>query len=89
MHTSRSHSKSQERKEEEERRQREAAEKAAVEAEQLRKAQLTEENFKDDPKGLSEWYKEKGNTHYKNKEFDQAIQLYTKESLNRILVVLG
>jgi hypothetical protein len=68
----------QERKEEEERLQRELAEKAAAEAEKQRKANLTEADFTDNPKGLSEWYKEKGNAHYKNKEFDQAVNLYTK-----------
>jgi hypothetical protein len=67
-----------EKQEEDERKERERAEKAAAEAEKQRKSNLTAENFKDDPHGLSEWYKEKGNTFYKNKEFDQAIELYTK-----------
>jgi hypothetical protein len=49
-----------------------------VEAERQRKANLTAESFMDDPHGLSEWYKEKGNTFYKNKEFDQAIEQYSK-----------
>ncbi len=68
----------QERQEEDERKERERVEKAAVEAEKQRKANLSADSFKDDPHGLSEWYKEKGNTFYKNKEFDQAIELYTK-----------
>mmetsp|Transcript_50225 Transcript_50225/g.104826 ORF Transcript_50225/g.104826 Transcript_50225/m.104826 type:complete len:522 (-) Transcript_50225:496-2061(-) len=70
--------KDKERQEEEERKERERAEKAAAEAEKQRKANLTAESFKDDPHGLSEWYKEKGNTFYKNKEFDHAIEQYTK-----------
>jgi tetratricopeptide (TPR) repeat protein len=68
----------QERQEEEEQKERERAEKASAEAEKQRKANLTAESFKEDPHGLSEWYKEKGNTLYKNKEFDQAIEQYTK-----------
>ena len=58
--------------------EKERAEKAAAEAEKQRKANLTEADFKDDPLALSEWYKEKGNTFYKNKEFEQAVELYTK-----------
>ena len=58
--------------------ERERAEKAAAEAERQRKANLTAADFQGDPKGLSEWYKEKGNTFYKNKEFDQAVEWYTK-----------
>ncbi len=72
----------QERQEEEERKERERAEKAAAEAEKQRKANLTAESFKDDSHGLSEWYKEKGNTFYKNKEFDQAVEQYTKVVLS-------
>jgi hypothetical protein len=40
--------------------------------EAARKAALTEDDFKDDPAGLSDWYKEKGNTFYKNKQFDEV-----------------
>ena len=53
-------------------------EKDAEEAEKQRRANLKPEDFKDDPRGLSEWYKEKGNAHYKAKEFEQAIELYSK-----------
>ncbi len=34
----------------------------------MRRAALTEDDFKDDPAGLSDWYNEKGNTFYKHKE---------------------
>ncbi len=37
-----------------------------------RKAALTEDDFKGDPAGLSDWYKEKGNSFYKNKLFDEV-----------------
>ena len=40
--------------------------------EAARKAALTENDFKGDPAGLSDWYKEKGNTFYKNKQFDEV-----------------
>jgi hypothetical protein len=33
---------------------------------------MTEEDFKDDPRGLSDWLKDKGNTHYKGKQFDEV-----------------
>jgi hypothetical protein len=33
---------------------------------------MTEEDFKDDPRGLSDWLKDKGNTHYKGKQFEEV-----------------
>ena len=52
---------------------------AAKEAEEAaRKAALTEDDFKDDPVGLSDWYKEKGNSFYKQKLFDDAVSWYSK-----------
>mmetsp|Transcript_1839 Transcript_1839/g.4099 ORF Transcript_1839/g.4099 Transcript_1839/m.4099 type:complete len:571 (+) Transcript_1839:111-1823(+) len=59
-------------KQEEEAAKRKAAEEAA------RKAAMTEDDFKDDPKGLSDWYKDKGNVAYKAKQFDEAVSWYTK-----------
>jgi len=59
-------------KKEEEEAKRKLAEEAA------RKAAMTEEDFKDDPKGLSDLFKDKGNAAYKAKNFDEAISLYTK-----------
>lgn len=53
--------------------------KLAKEAEErAKKAAMTEEDFQDDPRGLSEWLKEKGNTHYKSKQFDEAVSLYSR-----------
>jgi len=59
-------------KQEEEEAKRKAAEEAA------RKAAMTEDDFKDDPKGLSDFYKDKGNAAYKAKQFEEAISWYTK-----------
>ena len=76
---------------EEAERKRQLEEKKRKEAEEAaRKAAMTENDFKDDPKGLSEWCKEKGNTFYKNKQFDEAITWYTKayEADNENVAVL-
>jgi tetratricopeptide (TPR) repeat protein len=78
----------QELREEEEKRERERAEKLASETEMQRRANLTADSFKDDPKGLSEWYKERGNVFYKSKNFDQAIDLYTKVILDNDISIL-
>ncbi len=74
----------QERLEEEAKKEKERRAKEAAEAEQQRKLNLTEADFKDDPRGLSEWLKEKGNTSYKNKQFDEAIAFYTKVHMNSV-----
>uniref|UniRef100_A0A7S4NTQ4 STI1 domain-containing protein n=1 Tax=Guillardia theta TaxID=55529 RepID=A0A7S4NTQ4_GUITH len=76
---------------EEAERKRQLEEKKRKEAEEAaRKAAMTENDFKDNPKGLSEWCKEKGNTFYKNKQFDEAITWYTKayEADNENIAVL-
>ena len=53
-------------------RRQEAEEKKRKEAEEAaRKAALTEEDFKDDPVGLSDFYKDKGNAFYKQKQFEE------------------
>ena len=66
-------------KAEEEKRQKEIEAKKRKEAEEAaRKAALTEDDFKDDPVGLSDWYKEKGNSFYKQKLFDDAVSWYSK-----------
>lgn len=41
-------------------------------------AAMTEADFADDPEGLSNWFKDKGNTLYKNKNFDEAVAMYSK-----------
>eukprot|EP00960_Hanusia_phi_P077617 768717-Hanusia_phi.AAC.8 len=64
---------------EEAERKRQLEEKKRKEAEEsARKAAMTEDDFKGDPKGLSEWCKEKGNAFYKNKQFDEAVTWYSK-----------
>ena len=60
-------------------RRNEVEEKKRKEAEEAaRKAALTEDDFKDDPVGLSDFYKDKGNASYKQKQFDEAISWYSK-----------
>lgn len=62
-----------------EKKEKEIADKKRKEADEAaRKAALTEDDFKDDPAGLSDWCKEKGSTFYKNKQFDEAIAWYSK-----------
>jgi len=69
-HTHRAEEEKKKKKEEEAKRK--EAEEAA------RKAALTEDDFKDDFEGLSDWCKEKGNDFYKQKKFDDAIKWYSK-----------
>jgi len=63
----------------EEKKQKELDEKKRKEVEEAaRKAALTEDDFKENPEGLSDWCKEKGNSFYKQKQFEEAITWYTK-----------
>jgi len=75
----------------EDRKQKEQEEKKRKETEEAaRKAALTEDDFKDNPEGLSDWCKEKGNSFYKQKQFEEAITWYTKafESNKKNVAVL-
>jgi len=57
----------------EDRKQKEQEEKKRKETEEAaRKAALTEDDFKENPEGLSDWCKEKGNSFYKQKQFEEV-----------------
>jgi len=66
-------------KQEEEKRKKEDEERKRKEAEEkARKAALTEADFAEDPAGLSDFLKDKGNEAYKAKNFDEAVSFYTR-----------